>query len=84
MYRAVFGVEERSHNGHMKAVKQSVLDGTSKWSAKIAITGPSINVFFNKSSNKTKTVLRRSDRKQKKMFSILIYLYLAITLFLPL
>lgn len=83
MYRAVFGVEERSHNGHMKAVKQSVLDGTSKWSAKIAITGPSINVYV-KSSNKTKTVLRRSDRKQKKMFSILIYLYLAITLFLPL
>lgn len=40
IYRAVFGVEERSHNGHMKAVKQSVLDGTSKWSAKIAITGP--------------------------------------------
>lgn len=38
--RAVFGIEERSHIGHMKAVKQSVLDGTSKWSAKIAITGP--------------------------------------------
>ncbi|XP_021922943.1 protein unc-13 homolog B isoform X11 [Zootermopsis nevadensis] len=36
--RAVFGVEEKSHIGHMKAVKQSVLDGTSKWSAKIAIT----------------------------------------------
>lgn len=36
---AVFGVEEKSHSGHMKAVKQSVLDGTSKWSAKIAITG---------------------------------------------
>lgn len=42
-YRVVFGVEERSHSGHMKAVKQSVLDGTSKWSAKIAITGPSIH-----------------------------------------
>lgn len=38
-FRAVFGVEEKSHIGHMKAVKQSVLDGTSKWSAKIAITG---------------------------------------------
>lgn len=37
--RSVFGVEEKSHIGHMKAVKQSVLDGTSKWSAKIAITG---------------------------------------------
>lgn len=39
IYRAVFGVEDKSHAGHMKAVKQSVLDGTSKWSAKIAITG---------------------------------------------
>lgn len=42
MDRVVFGVEARSHIGHMKAVKQSVLDGTSKWSAKIAITGPSM------------------------------------------
>lgn len=37
--RDVFGCEDKSHSGHMKAVKQSVLDGTSKWSAKIAITG---------------------------------------------
>ncbi|PSN40701.1 Protein unc-13 C [Blattella germanica] len=39
LIRSVFGVEDKSHVGHMKAVKQSVLDGTSKWSAKIAITG---------------------------------------------
>lgn len=39
IHRSVFGVEEKSHQGHIKAVKQSVLDGTCKWSAKIAITG---------------------------------------------
>lgn len=38
-FRAVFAVEEKNQSGHMKAIKQSVLDGTSKWSAKIAITG---------------------------------------------
>lgn len=43
IFRTVFNVEEKSHTGHMKAVKQSVLDGTSKWSAKIAITGLIIN-----------------------------------------
>lgn len=38
MIRSVFIVEERAHQGHMKAAVQSVLEGTSKWSAKIAIT----------------------------------------------
>ncbi|XP_075227151.1 unc-13 isoform X2 [Lycorma delicatula] len=38
LIRSIFGVEEKSHIGHMMAVNQSVLDGTSKWSAKIAIT----------------------------------------------
>jgi hypothetical protein len=55
----VFGIEERSHIGHMKAVKQSVLDGTSKWSAKIAITGPWVRfvltcvvfIFFRQTRN---------------------------------
>ena len=37
--RQVFSVDKKTHTGHMKAVKQSVLDGTSKWSAKLAITG---------------------------------------------
>lgn len=37
--RSVFAVDENTYVGHMKSVKQSVLDGTSKWSAKIAITG---------------------------------------------
>ncbi|RLU16546.1 hypothetical protein DMN91_010614 [Ooceraea biroi] len=38
LIRSVFGVDEKAHSGHMMAVEQSVLDGTSKWSAKIAIT----------------------------------------------
>jgi len=37
--RNVFGAERRHQSNSMKIVKQSVLDGTSKWSAKIAITG---------------------------------------------
>ncbi|XP_065220338.1 protein unc-13 homolog B isoform X4 [Planococcus citri] len=38
LIRSVFAVDETTYVGHMKSVKQSVLDGTSKWSAKIAIT----------------------------------------------
>lgn len=37
--RDVFTVGKVAHVQQMKTVKQSVLDGTSKWSAKITITG---------------------------------------------
>nr|XP_021205906.2 protein unc-13 homolog A isoform X1 [Bombyx mori]XP_037874394.1 protein unc-13 homolog A isoform X1 [Bombyx mori] len=38
LIRRVFSIEQEGHAAHMSTVKQSVLDGTSKWSAKIAIT----------------------------------------------
>ncbi|XP_063829970.1 protein unc-13 homolog A [Ostrinia nubilalis] len=38
LIRRVFSIEGEPHSAHMSTVKQSVLDGTSKWSAKIAIT----------------------------------------------
>lgn len=39
LIRDVFSESKMTHSQQMKTVKQSVLDGTSKWSAKITITG---------------------------------------------
>lgn len=39
LIREVFNITKSFHMQQMKGIKQSVLDGTSKWSAKITITG---------------------------------------------
>ena len=45
-FSEVFHMEPKTHAGHMKAVKNLILDGTSKWLAKIFITGRTAKSHF--------------------------------------
>ena len=45
--RKIFAMDERKHQEAMKQVKTGILEGSSKWSAKITLTGENYRNVIN-------------------------------------
>lgn len=69
LIREVYVISKTMHAQQMKTIKQSVLDGTSKWSAKITITGISLIESDRKLMDLT-TISKFSPLHQPQQYSM--------------
>ncbi|EDV26353.1 uncharacterized protein TRIADDRAFT_22095, partial [Trichoplax adhaerens] len=84
LVRDVFNIENRLHVGYLKHVRQSILDGTSKWSAKIktkvvcaqgliakdrtGLSDPYVTVQVGKTKKRTETVQQNLNPEWNEEF----------------